>query len=48
MVISGAGGGGAYIRGLIIFAEQVFIDLTFCGILVCGPLQSFMVNVCTL
>ena len=29
-----------------IFADQVFfIDPTFCGIFVCGPLQSFVVNV---
>ena len=42
------GGEGAYIRGLIIFADPVFIDPTFFGIFVCGPLQSFMVNVCTL
>ena len=48
MVTSGGGGGeGAYIWGLIIFADQVFIDLTFFGIFVCDPLQSFMVNVCT-
>ena len=31
---------------IIIFADQVFIDPTFFGIFVCGPLQSFMVNVC--
>ena len=31
-----------------IFADQVFIDLTFFGIFVCGPLQSFVVIVCTL
>ena len=43
-----SGGEGAYIRGLIIFADPVFIDPTFFGIFVCGPLQSFMVNVCTL
>ena len=30
---------------LLIFADQVFIDPTFCGIFVCGPLQSFAVNV---
>ena len=30
------------------FADQVFIDPTFLGILVCGPLQSFVVNVFTL
>ena len=29
-----------------IFADQVFIDPTFSGIFVCGPLQSFAVNVC--
>ena len=33
---------------LIIFADQVFIDPTFFGIFVCGPLQSSLVNVCTL
>ena len=33
---------------LFIFADQVFIDPTFSGIFVCGPLQSFVVNVCTL
>ena len=33
---------------LFIFAVQVFIDPTFFGIFVCGPLQSFVVNVCTL
>ena len=32
----------------LIFADQVFIDPTFFGIFVCGPLQSFVVNVCTL
>ena len=32
---------------LVIFADQVFIDPTFFGIFVCGPLQSFVVNVCT-
>ena len=42
------GGGGGLYPGFIIFADQVFIDLTFCGIFVCGPLQSFVVNVCTL
>ena len=31
---------------LFIFADQVFIDSTFSGIFVCGPLQSFVVNVC--
>ena len=30
----------------LIFADQVFIDPTFFGIFVCGPLQSFVVNVC--
>ena len=30
---------------LFIFADQVFIDPTFFGIFVCGPLQSFVVNV---
>ena len=30
---------------LVIFADQVFIDPTFCGIFVCGPFQSFVVNV---
>ena len=33
---------------LFIFADQVFIDPTFFGIFVCGPLQSFVVIVCTL
>ena len=33
---------------LFIFADQVFIDPTFFGIFVCGPLQSFVVNVFTL
>ena len=37
-----------FIRLLFIFADQVFIDPTFFGIFVCGPLQSFVVNVCTL
>ena len=32
---------------LFIFADQVFIDPTFFGIFVCGPLQSLVVNVCT-
>ena len=32
---------------IIIFADQVFIDPTFFGIFVCGPLQSLVVNVCT-
>ena len=27
------------------FADQVFIDSTFCDIFVCGPFQSFLVNV---
>ena len=31
---------------LFIFAYQVFIDPTFSGIFVCGPLQSFVVYVC--
>ena len=31
---------------LVIFADQVFIDPTFLGIFLCGPLQSFVVNVC--
>ena len=31
---------------LFIFADQVFIDPTFFGIFVCGPLPSFVVNVC--
>ena len=30
---------------LFIFADQVFIDPTFFSIFVCGPLQSFVVNV---
>ena len=33
---------------LFIFADQVFIDPAFFGIFVCGPLQSFVVIVCTL
>ena len=34
---------------LVIFTDQVLLDPTFCGIFVCGPLQSFVViNVCTL
>ena len=34
---------------LIVLREnQVFIDPTFFGIFVCGPLQSFVVNVCTI
>ena len=32
---------------IIIFADQVFIDPTFFGIFVCGPLQSLVVHVCT-
>ena len=32
----------------IIFAHQVFIDPPFSGIFVFGPLQSFVVNVCTI
>ena len=32
---------------IIIFADQVFIDPTFFGIFVCGPLQSLVINVCT-
>ena len=28
---------------LVIFADQVLLDPTFCGIFVCGPLQSFVV-----
>ena len=39
---------GLWICLLFIFADQVFIDPTFSGIFVCGPLQSFVVNVCTL
>ena len=31
----------------VIFAVQVFIDPTFFGIFVCGPLQSFVDSVCT-
>ena len=31
----------------IIFADQVFIDPTFFGIFVCGPLQSLVVDVVT-
>ena len=30
---------------LVIFADQAFIDPTFFGIFVCGPLQYFVVNV---
>ena len=30
---------------LFIFADQVFIDPTFFGIFVCGPMQSLVVNV---
>ena len=30
---------------IVIFADQVFIDPTLFGIFVCGPLQSFVVNV---
>ena len=33
---------------IIILADQVFIDPAFFGTFVCGLLQSFMVNVCTL
>ena len=33
---------------LFSFADQVFIDPTFSGIFVCGPLQCFVVNVCTI
>ena len=34
---------------LIVLREnQVFIDPTFFGIFVCGPLQPFVVNVCTI
>ena len=34
---------------LIVLREnQVFIDPTFFGIFVCSPLQSFVVNVCTI
>ena len=32
---------------LVIFADHIFIDPTFFDIFVCGPLQSFVVNVCT-
>ena len=31
-----------------IFVDHVLIDPTFCGIFVCGPLQSFVVNVRTI
>ena len=31
----------------LFFADQVFMDPTFFGIFVCGPLQSFVVNVFT-
>ena len=34
-----------YVYFIVIFADQVFP--TF-GLFVCGPLQSFVVNVCTL
>ena len=40
-------GCGNFICLLFIFADQVFIDPTFSDIFVCGPLQSFVVNVCT-
>ena len=33
---------------IFFFADQVFTDPTFFGIFVCGPLQSLVVNVCTL
>ena len=33
---------------MIFFADHVFIDPMFFGIFVCGPLQSLVVNVCTL
>ena len=36
------------IRLLFIFADQVFIDPMFFGIFVFGPLQSSVVNVCTI
>ena len=32
----------------IIFADEVFIDPTFSGIFVGGPLQSFVLNLCTI
>ena len=32
---------------LFIFSDQDFIDPTFFDIFVCGPLQSFVVNVCS-
>ena len=32
---------------LVIFADQIFVDPTFFSMFVCGPLQSFTVNVCT-
>ena len=31
-----------------IFTTRLTIDPTFCGIFVCGPLQSLVVNVCTI
>ena len=35
------------LQNLICLSDQVFIDPTFFGIFVCGPLQSLVVNVCT-
>ena len=32
---------------VLFFADLVFMDPTFFGIFVCGPLQSFVVNVFT-
>ena len=39
--------GPVKLPGLSRNGPQVFIDPTFTGIFVCGPLQSFVVNVCT-
>ena len=33
---------------LVIFTDQVLLAPMFYGIFVCGPLQSFVVSVCTL
>ena len=32
---------------VLIFADQIFVDPTFFSMFVCGPFQSFVVNVCT-
>ena len=36
------------IRLLVIFADQVFLNPKFFDTFVCGPLQSFVVNVCAI